>query len=365
MARKKPSLPACYAVALGAIALLALANADRGSAGDLGAEFVGLRIGLALDRASTFTDVIGMSASTAYPYLSSVNPAAGDFLREPPNVFRIIGTGTGAYVAFNNGSSITAGAASVTYRLPNAGTILASYTRVDSQDVESHQGDHFTLRSNEMRLSYSHLLDKWIALGASVKLTQSRLGLSTLFFDFPQHTDTESLGVEGSLGALVAPHRHWLIGLMVALGWTRSETTGFVDLPPPPFGPGFTRVDFTDNTRSLNIRGGLGWRPSEKFGAYADWQYLRLTNVRIGSSDDSADVGRMFSGVEYLPVQIVALRLGGSVDTDGQLTVSAGVGFYPTKYLQAELAYVYNAFPEIRKEFGRAHLISLSLAIVF
>jgi len=73
----------------------------------------------------------------------------------------------------------------------------------------------------------------------------------------------------------------------------------------------------------------------------------------------------MFSGVEYLPVQIVALRLGGSVDTDGQLTVSAGVGFYPTKYLQAELAYVYNAFPEIRKEFGRAHLISLSLAIVF
>jgi hypothetical protein len=61
-----------------------------------------------------------------------------------------------------------------------------------------------------------------------------------------------------------------------------------VDLPPPPFGPGFTRVDFTDNTRSLNIRGGLGWRPSEKFGAYADWQYLRLTNVRIGSNDDSA-----------------------------------------------------------------------------
>jgi hypothetical protein len=45
--------------------------------------------------------------------------------------------------------------------------------------------------------------------------------------------------------------------------------------------------------------------------------------------------------------------------------VSTGVGFYPTKYFQAELAYVYNAFPEVRKEFGRAHLISLSLAFVF
>ncbi|HEU5188121.1 MAG TPA: hypothetical protein VFX14_00375, partial [Methylomirabilota bacterium] len=69
--------------------------------------------------------------------------------------------------------------------------------------------------------------------------------------------------------------------------------------------------------------------------------------------------------VEYLPVQFLALRAGSSVDTDRQFTASTGLGFYPTKYFQAELAYVYNAFPEVRKEFGRAHLISLSLAVVF
>ena len=354
-----------YAVALGTIALVALTTVDLSSAGDLGDEVFGLRLGLALDRASTFTDVTALSASTAYPYLSSVNPAAGDFLREPPNQFRVIGTLTGAYVAFNNGSSIIAGAASATYRLPSAGTILVSYTRIDSQDVESHQGDHFTLRSNELRLAYSHLLDTWIAVGGAVRLSQARQGFSSLFSDFPLHTGTESLGVEGSLGVLVTPHKHWLIGVMVALGWTRGETTGFIDFPPEPFGPGLTSIDFRDNTRSLNIRGGVGWRPSEKFGAYADWQYLRLRNERFGSSDDSAEVGRMFAGVEYLPLQVVALRLGGTADTDGQFTVSTGVGFYPTKYFQAELAYVYNAFPEIRKEFGRAHLISLSLAFVF
>jgi opacity protein-like surface antigen len=73
----------------------------------------------------------------------------------------------------------------------------------------------------------------------------------------------------------------------------------------------------------------------------------------------------MFAGVEYLPVQFLALRLGGSADTDRQFTVSTGVGFYPTKHLQVELAYVYNAFPEVRKEFGRAHLVSFSLALVF
>ena len=354
-----------YALALGSLAFIALAMVEPCSAGDLSDETFGLRLGLALDRSSTFTDVIALSASTAYPYLSSVNPAAGDFLREPPNEFRFIGTLTGAYVAFNNGSSITAGAASATYRLPSAGTFLASYTRIDSQDVEGHQGDHFTLRSNELRLTYSHRLEQWIAVGGAVRLTQSRVSTSSLFADFPLHTSTESLGIEGSAGVLVALHRHWLLGFFAGLGWARGETTGFVDLPPPPFGPGLTDVDFTDNTRSLNIRGGLGWRPSDKFGAYVDWQYLRLKNVRIGSSDDSADVGRMFAGFEYLPVQYFALRAGSSVDTDGQFTASTGVGFYPTKYFQAELAYVYNAFPEVRKDFGRAHLISLSLAVVF
>ena len=360
----KPFVQGRYTAAFGGIALLVLATVHSSLASELSDEAFGLRIGLALDRASTFTDVVALSASTAYPYLSSVNPAAGDFLREPPSEFRFIGTLTGAYIAFNNGSSLTAAAASATYRLPSAGTFLVSYTRIDSQDVEGHQGDHFTLRSNELRLTYSHLLATWIALGGSVRLSESRLSMSSLFEDFPLHTSTESKGVEGSIGILVAPHRHWLVGAFAALGWTRGETTGFIDFPPEPFGPGLAELDFSDNTRSLNIRGGLGWRPSEKFSAYADWQYLRLKNVRSGSSDDSADVGRMLAGVEYLPFQILALRLGGTVDTDRQFTVSTGVGFYPTKYFQAELAYVYNAFPEVRKEFGRAHLISLSLAFV-
>jgi opacity protein-like surface antigen len=365
VAWKIPSGGARCAVALGTVSLLALTTVERCSSDSLSDESFGLRLGLALDRASTFTDVIGLSASTAYPYLSSVNPAAGDFLREYPNDFRFGGTLSGAYVAFTNGSSLTAGAASATYRFPSAGTFLASYTRIDSQDVEGHQGDHFTLRSNELRLTYSHLLERWIALGGSVRLSESRLSMSSLFADFPLHTSTESKGVEGSIGVLAAPHKHWLLGILVALGWTRGETTGSVDFPPPPFGPGITPVDFTDNTRSLNIRGGVGWQPSENFSAYADGQYLRLKNVRIGSSDDSADVGRIYVGVEYLPLQILALRAGGSADTDRQFTVSTGVGFYPTKHFQVELAYVYNAFPEVRKEFGRAHLFSLSLAFGF
>jgi hypothetical protein len=37
----------------------------------------------------------------------------------------------------------------------------------------------------------------------------------------------------------------------------------------------------------------------------------------------------------------LALRVGGSLDTDRQVDVGTGIGFYPSRYFQGELAYVY------------------------
>jgi hypothetical protein len=62
-------------------------------------------------------------------------------------------------------------------------------------------------------------------------------------------------------------------------------------------------------------------------------------------------------GFEWLPRSFIALRASGTVDSDRQVS--------PIKNVQGELAYVYNAFPEVRKEFGRAHLITASVAFVF
>ena len=49
----------------------------------------------------------------------------------------------------------------------------------------------------------------------------------------------------------------------------------------------------------------------------------------------------------------------------GKTTASAGIGFYGVKHLLFELAYVYNAFSEIRQEFGVAHLVSSSIVIFY
>jgi hypothetical protein len=91
-----------------------------------------------------------------------------------------------------------------------------------------------------------------------------------------------------------------------------------------------------------------------------DAQYLHIAN-----KTDSVDVARGFLGAEIFPVQGLALRLGTSIDTEVQASVSTGVGFYFIKNVPLEIAYSYNAFPEVRREFGRAHLISLSVAVVY
>jgi hypothetical protein len=160
------------------------------------------------------------------------------------------------------------------------------------------------------------------------------------------------------VGALVALSKDWLFALMGGAGWSYADTRGRVAVPTDLGGP--EKISFSTFTRSINLRTGVGWRPSEKFSAYLDWEYDRLWN-----DEDSVSVGRAFGGVEYMPWRALALRVGGSVDTVGKTTASAGIGFYGVKHLLFELAYVYNAFSEIRQEFGVAHLVSSSIVIFY
>jgi hypothetical protein len=317
----------------------------------------GLRLGLSLDRASSFTDVVGLSASAAYPYGSSVNPANDDFLRDPPNDFRLVLTGTGLYVPFETGPYITAVAGSVTYRLLTAGAFTFSYSNANSHDAKSSQGDNYRLDSEDFTLGYSHLVEKWLSIGSEFKLTKSTLKLKTNVAGFPVNTETEATGYDVRLGALIAPAKDWLVALMGGAGWNYAGTSGGVAIPALFGGP--TPINFDTFTRSINLRAGVGWRPSEKLGAYVDWQILRLW-----TDDDSVSVGRTFAGVEWLPHPAIALRLGGSVDTAGKSNVSTGIGFYGFKRVQFEFAYVYDAFLEVRREFGAAHLVSSSIIVV-
>jgi hypothetical protein len=323
-------------------------------------EPVDFRIALALDRASVFTDALARAATAAYPYGSSTNPAADDFLRKPPNDFDLVLSGTGTLVQFGNGSALSGASTAVSWRPGFGGTLTAIYARTDSRGVESSQGDHFALHSDEITLRYSRLVVDAVSLGIGGKLTSSTMGLNDVFFDSPRRITTEALGFEGQAGVVARVHAHWLLGLFGTVGHSRSETHVTAFLPPPPFGPDIQRVTAKDEVWSVNVKGGVGWNPADWFGFFADLQYLQF----IGRQQ-AAEVGRLFAGVEVFPVKSLALRAGGIVDTQGQVSASTGLGIYLSKMLQGELAYSYNTFPEVRREFGPAHVFSASLIVVY
>ena len=320
---------------------------------------VDFRIALAFDRAwSTYTDVVGLSASAAYPYGSSVNPANDDFIRVAPNDFAVAGTATGFFIPFSGGALIAAQAGSVSGRIPGAGTLTATYSHTQSYDARSAQGDTFTLRSQDVTVGYSQAVTQWLALGGEFRITDSNLRFGSSIMDFPLDTETGSTAYDFRVGGLMAIGKHWLVALMAGAGWSYGHTRGSLEIPEDFGGP--APVGFHTLTRSVNLRAGAGWRPSDRFGAYVDWEFLHLW-----TDDDSLSVGRGFAGIEYQPIPALALRLGGSVDTAAKTNVSVGVGFYGLKHVQIELAYVYNAFPEVSREFGRAHLVSVSIAIYY
>jgi hypothetical protein len=327
---------------------------------DLDEKPVGLRIGLALDRVSAFSDTLGRSASVAYPLGSSVNPAAYDFLREPPFDFVNVGTLTTNFVTFETGASVTGLSTSYARRLPGAGTLFGTYIRTDSHDAVSRQGDEFALRSNEVTFGYSRRLQQGLAVGGAVKLTDSFLGIQDKFMGLERQTDSDSVGADFKLGILAALSEHWLAGFCGGAGWSDSDAAATVAFPPPPIGPGRVRINDQFATTSVNLRGGVGWRPSDQFGLYSDLQYLHLGN-KLGS----VDVGRVFVGAEAFASPTVALRVGGSYDTEREATFSAGLSYFGIKGVPIVAAYSYNPFPEVHHEFGLSHLVSLSVVFPF
>jgi hypothetical protein len=68
---------------------------------------------------------------------------------------------------------------------------------------------------------------------------------------------------------------------------------------------------------------------------------------------------------EYLPLPPLALRLSTIVDTAGRSTYTAGVGYYGIRNWKIDMAYSYDAFTEVRKEFGRSHYLVVIIGAVF
>ncbi|MEX0774772.1 MAG: outer membrane beta-barrel protein [Phycisphaeraceae bacterium] len=334
---------------------------------DVNDEPFGFRFNMALDRVSVYTDVLGRQASAAHPLGSSHNPGAKDFLRKEPFTFNVVGGVTTNQVAFERGAWIESivGVGSYRFPEPTKGTINVIYVRSDTQDGTILNGDLF-LRNNKVGVAYGYQINESLGVGGNVTFTDTQLdiiqpttiaGLGT----FTSQVESESLGVDFQLGVLYALNEQWSVGLTGGAGWAWSDDVVSIFTPAPPFGAGTITLTTTNLTESVNIRGGVGYRPKEFLGIYADLQYLHFEDDDNGT----ADVARAFLGGEMFLPGPMALRVGTSLDTAGNASIGANIGYYGFKHVALELAYQYNAFPEINREFGHAHLVSFGLIFLF
>lgn len=354
------------AIPLGAIGLV-LCCAPFASA-ELNDEPFGLRSSLALDRISSYTDVLARQASVAHPLGSSVNPASPDVLREPPFDFTAVISATTNQVVFDSGAWLTGFSSNAAVRFPDAGTLTLNYIRTDTQDTSTRNNDAYALRSNQFSISYAHHLDKAFSIGGGLTFNDGSLSssyitpspLSPTGF-FPVDVDSDTFTGTATLGVWTALSEKLFLGVTGAIGLGTSHTEGFVILPAPfPSQP----IDLRDTLRSRSARLGLGYKPLPELGLFADVVYLHFESVG-DSNAGTIDSVKGIVGVEWFPIDRIALRAGGSIDRFNNATVSAGVGIYLIPHVPIDIGYQFNAFPEVHKELGKAHLISASVVFVF
>jgi len=93
----------------------------------------------------------------------------------------------------------------------------------------------------------------------------------------------------------------------------------------------------------------------------ADIQYLHY------EIEDLSKYGtvRFFGGARIRLADELHLHLGASIDVEAQATASAGLAWAPSPETRLGLSYQYNAFPEVRQEYGRFQQISVSFSLEF
>jgi hypothetical protein len=123
------------------------------------------------------------------------------------------------------------------------------------------------------------------------------------------------------------------------------------------FGIGDVRVD--DKTKQFTLRAGPSYEYRKDSTVNLDYQYSSFKN-----DTGNMEVHRMFAGIDHRIVDALFLRAGIALDNKGNKSWTCGLGIYPLKELSIDVGYQYDMFPEIQSEFGRSHLLTISISVM-
>lgn len=329
-----------------------------------------LRFALALSRAANYAPASGLQATAAYPAGWSVNPAADDLSRyrlDEELVDRTSVSLTHLNAFTTSGAWFTASAVSAGFRLGDIGTVPFTYARTDTVSSTTNEGLENPLRSNEFFAGHSWAPSEYVAFGWETRILTAEIQEETLRgpAGFPTRSDVNLFGADLALGTRLQLTPLWSWGLLGALSWasTTTDVRNLVPLPLPA--PGFPVLPADsllasegESVLSRSVRMGIGFTPSDFLGLYSDIGYYFFEAGPLGSIEAT----RWLGGLELQLTEALVASAGICIDDQADVTLSAALISTHLACVTLQIAYQYNAFPEVAPEFGEFGLVSMSAA---
>ena len=313
-----------------------------------------LRFPAALSRFSSYADVAATGgASAGSKWQSSVNPASIAW-QSMPGRYHLSLSPQYSAIMFQEGTVLHVISESVTKEFEKFGTLQVSLAQVRSNEraIQAPMPDYkFSYDMDYAQAQWGKRFTDDFALGGNFNYSSSEV-INKIGAEKYLDSSSDSYGVR--VGTLYRIAEKLLGGVVVDYSWSPSKTTTY-DI----FGWGIGDVRVDDKTKQFTLRVGPSYEYRKDSTVNLDYQYSSLKN-----DAGTMEVHRMFAGIDHRIVDALFVRAGVALDNHGNTSWTGGLGIYPLKEFSIDVGYQYDMFPEIQSEFGRSHLLTISISLI-
>ena len=307
-----------------------------------------------------FTEVSTMGGETAANrYSSAINPAALDWV-DLPCEHGVVIAPYYSQIRFDNGTNIHITGESLTLDMGKWGVVQPTLSQVSSNRATNRQGMIFDYDVDSAQVQWGKRFDQW-AFGANFNFAKAQVTNSGQVGPASVRAVGNAESYRFRLGGLYQPADKWLAGLVLEYGWQpyRSVTRTTIALPPPL--PPMVQTSHDEGTQQQYLlRPAVSYEYAPHSTVFLDYQWGVFWN-----KDGRLRDGRVTVGVDHQIYQWLFARTSVGVDHRGNASWSAGASLHFSRWGSFDIGYQYDPLPELRPEFGRAHVLQAALSVRF
>ncbi len=297
-----------------------------------------------------FTEVsAGGGGTSASRWSSAINPASAGWM-ELPYKFGVVVAPYYSPVLFEQGNRLHITGESVTWDTRRWGTFQPTVAQIRSNRHRDRQQLTFDYRVDTFQLTWGKRLGDF-GVGANFNFSQAEV-----VYKMGQMRVSESHAesYRFRLGGLYQPAEKWLTGLVFEYGFApfRAKQLDLRQFPP-------AWVKSTGVPQQVVVRPGVSYEYADYSTVFLDYQFGFFDNDLGGHFYNH----RFSTGVDHRLLEWLFVRAGASVDVRGNAGVTCGVGIHLSRHCGLDVGYQYDVLPELRPEFGRAHVVQITFSL--